>query len=223
MQIPDYYLKRPVVSREKNEDFDQLYRSILERDSTAEIDYTLKAPKWQFLCYLSDTKNILLHGSVNPAIEEFEPRQSIDADEFGNRRAIYAASDGIWAMFFALVDRTRVTSLVNTCCRIRQTEDRTPESYYYFSIDEEALPQHPWCSGMVYLLPKNTFEQQEAIELAGAQIEISQWASPVSVKPIAKIAVSPGDFPFLNKVNGHDPVVVSERASLNPNNFPWRD
>ena len=61
----------------------------------------------------------MLHGSGSPDIQEFEPRQSNDLAEFGNRRAVYAASDGIWPIYFAVVNRDGpVTSLVNSCARV---------------------------------------------------------------------------------------------------------
>lgn len=186
-----------------------------------EIDYSLTAPKWQFLCFLCDKKNLLLHGSSDPSIVEFEPRQSSDVDEFGNRRAVYAASDGIWPIYFAIVDRKRVTSLLNGCFGV--VDGGIREQYYYFSVDEDALPRCPWRNGMIYLLPRDTFEPQPRGHYRGLDIEIAQWASPVAVKPLAKIAVTPDDFPFLNQVNGHDPKLVSERASRSPDDFPWRN
>ena len=42
----------------------------------AEIDYKLQAPQWQFLCYLCDYKGLLMHGSGDPNIAEFEPRHA---------------------------------------------------------------------------------------------------------------------------------------------------
>lgn len=88
MQLPAYFLNRPVV--EAGPDtiaaFERLYREYVEPGTGKTIDYRLAAPKWQFLCYLGDNKNILLHGSAAPDISEFEPRQSNDTDEFGNRQ-----------------------------------------------------------------------------------------------------------------------------------------
>jgi hypothetical protein len=52
-----------------------------------EIDYRLAAPKWQFLCYLADTRDILLHGSGDSTIDIFEPRQSNDVNVFGKLMA----------------------------------------------------------------------------------------------------------------------------------------
>jgi hypothetical protein len=73
-------------------------------------------PRWQFLCYLADHKPIVLHGSGNPGLSEVEPRQTNDLNEFSNRRAIYAASDGIWPIYFAIRDREQhAMSLTNAC------------------------------------------------------------------------------------------------------------
>lgn len=52
----------------------------------------------QFLCHAADRGMLLLHGSGAPAIRRFEPRQPDDSSEFGNRRAVFAADDGLWPM-----------------------------------------------------------------------------------------------------------------------------
>ncbi|MDB5540334.1 MAG: hypothetical protein JWQ89_2061 [Devosia sp.] len=56
----------------------------------------------------------MLHGSTNPDIEVFEPRKSDDVNAFGDQTAVYAASDGIWPLYFAILDRQRYRmSLIN--------------------------------------------------------------------------------------------------------------
>ena len=109
MMLPDYWLTRPSVNVDEGiqNAFDELLHTTLSTDGCPTIEYTLPWPKWQFLCHLSDHHDIALHGSGNPQIHLFEPRQSNDLNEFGNQKAIYAASDGLWAMFFAIVDRER--------------------------------------------------------------------------------------------------------------------
>ena len=62
--------------------------------------------------------HVVLHGSGEPSIAQFEPRQPIDISAFGGQNAVYAAADGIWAMFFAIVDRERVPSVSNACMKI---------------------------------------------------------------------------------------------------------
>ena len=224
MELPAYYLRQPdlEISPATLAGFERLYRQHIEPGTGGEIPYDLEAPKWQFLCYLCDHKNILMHGSGVRDIAEFEPRQSNDTEEFGNRRAVYAASDGLWPMYFALVDRQKVTLLTNACFRVVEADGVKSEPYYYFSIDRDALPEFPWHDGTIYLLPGDTFEPQPLLEFRGFKAEVAQWASPVEVKPLAKLAVTPDDFPFLKDVNGHDPAYIYEKATSDPEGFPWR-
>src|SRR5690242_11648722 len=105
MQMPAHFLPQPEADwgAETLAAFERLYAQTVEPGKGAEIAYPLSAPKWQFLRYLAERKNVLIHGTGNPDIAEFEPRQSNDIEEFGNRRAVYAASDGIWALYFAVM------------------------------------------------------------------------------------------------------------------------
>ncbi|MGI8587348.1 MAG: hypothetical protein ACR2M0_06605 [Chloroflexia bacterium] len=226
MQLPRYFSKRPPVATDPATlaAFERLYAAAVMPGTGREIDYTLAVPKWQFLCWLTDTRDILLHGSGNGGIVEFEPRQSNDIEEFGNRSAVYAASDGIWPMFFAVMDRDRyVRSLTNACFRVVEAGGTLSEPYYFFSINGDALPHQPWRHGTIYLLPRGTFEQQPVQSSRGGQVEIAQWASLVPVRPLARLAVAPADFPFLSQIYAHDPALVRERAAREPDGFPWMD
>lgn len=220
--FPDYLLRRPAEATKVDvAAFERLYDELVAPGNGTEIAYRLTAPRWQFLCWLTDTKDVVLHGSGHPAIDEFEPRQADDVGEFGARRAVYAASDGIWPIYFAVADRHVVTSLVNGC--VRRAGDRTTETYYYFSVNREALAATPWHAGTVYVLPRDSFEAQPEDDWRGSRLASTQWASPVAVKPIARLAVTPGDFPFLDQVRGHDQDVVAVRAARDPDAFPWLD
>jgi hypothetical protein len=229
MYLPSHLSPRPDIdlSDEKVAAFERLFAEITERSKQGEIvdiEYDLPAPKWQFLNWLCDTKDVLVHGSGSPDIAEFEPRQSDDVFEFGNRRAVYAASDGIWAMYFAIVDRDGpVRSLMNACIRVINEDGSRSDPYYFFSINGDALPLEPWRQGTIYILPRDTFEQQPPSELRGTPYETQQWASPVAMKPIGKIAVGPEDFPFLSQMYPHDPEIMRERATRDPEGFPWFD
>jgi hypothetical protein len=225
VQLSAYFSRRPAPEpdADTSASFDRLFEETVEHGIGKEIDYKLQAPKWQFLSYVCDHKGILLHGSGNPDIEEFEPRQSNDIGEFGNRRAVYAASDGLWAMYFAIVDRDRyVTSLMNACFKVME-DGEWSEPYYLFSVNGDALAHEPWRRGTVYLLPRATFEQQPPGDYAGVKMAIEQWASLVQVKPLARLAVGPEDFPLLSKIYPHDPKVISTRAAQDPEGFPWMD
>jgi hypothetical protein len=236
MRLPNYFLPQPPASWDVDTtaSFERLLDAWVSPSgggggaaaaaaAGAEIPYTLAAPKWQFLSYVGASKNVVLHGSGDPSIGEFEPRKAQDVADFGNRRAVYATSDGIWAMYFAVVDRGKhVSSLVNACFRV-VTDSGAGPPYYYFSVNGDALPHHPWRAGTVYLLPRDTFELQPRLEYRGHEIAVAQWASAVAVKPLARLRVGPEDFPFLDRIVAHDPAVLRERARADPDGFPWHD
>ncbi len=133
MQPRPYFLQRPPVSEdvETLASFETLYYEQVAAGTGDLITYTLEAPKWQFLCYLTDTKDVLLHGSVQEDIAEFELRQAVDAYVFGNQRAIYAASDGIWPLYFAIVNTKRPKSIsrLNACSRLLDQTGRSSEPH----------------------------------------------------------------------------------------------
>ncbi len=226
MQLPDYFMPRPAANydAETIAAFEHLYATGVEHGSGAKIEYALTAPKWQFLCYLCDHKNLVMHGSGRADITEFEPRKANDVHKFGDRCAVYAAVDGLWAMYFAIVDRDKyVTSLVNGCFRVVETHGGMGKPHYFFSINGDAFSHNPWRKGMVYLLSGTGFEQQQRERYRGMEIEIPQRASLVPVRPLAKIVVCPEDFPFLAQIRGHNPATLQERALADPAGYPWLD
>jgi hypothetical protein len=203
--------------------FDALYSEAIQSNG-AEIDYRLAAPRWQFLCYLADTRNIVLHGSGNPDISVFEPRKSNDVNPFGDRSAVYAASDGLWPLYFAILDRANYPmTLVNTSLRVELGNGMRSDPYYFFSITREALEKRPFRPGTIYLLPRDTFEQQPPEQYGEWEIYLPQWASLVPVTPLVKLRVGPEDFPFIDQIRGHDDKVTFARATADPAGFPWLD
>ncbi len=170
------------------------------------------ALRWQFLCHLADARGFVLHGSGDPGIDVFEPRQAIDLTAFGNQKAVYAAGDGIWAMFFAIVDRDRVTSVTNACVRLADAAGNVSPPQYVFSISRSALPNRPWRSGTVYVLPGDSFTLQPPLRFGEFEVRIPQLASLVAVRPVARVAVEPADFPFLSQIRGHDDDRLAEYA-----------
>ena len=168
MKLPDYWMTRPGVDADESARaaFDVLLRTALDGGG-APIDYVLPWPKWQFLCHIADRHGIALHGSGDPNIALFEPRQPIDLTDFGNQKAIYAASDGLWAMFFAVVDRDRVGSITNACIRVSAEAGALDGPYYVFSVSQSALADRPWRTGTVYLLPRGCIHLPTARGLWG--------------------------------------------------------
>ena len=89
------------------------------------------------------------------------------------------------------------------------------------AVSEAALARRPWRSGTVYLLPGGSFEAQPPLAVGDVAVEPAQAASPVPVRPAAKLAVDPGDFPFLAQVRGHDDEQLRARMAADPAGFPW--
>ena len=215
-----YWLSRPEPDAAVRAEFDALLAAALAAGPGTAIDYRLAAPRWQFLCHVADHREAVLHGSSDPDITRFEPRQSNDILEFGNRKAVYAAADGLWAMFFAILDRPRRRmSLTNSCFRIVGEDGSVSEPYYYFAVNNEVLEQNQLSPGTVYLLPADRFEREPAYVEDGRPVFTAQAASLDPVEPLAKLAVEPADFPL--RIRGYDLATQLARVEADPGGFPW--
>jgi hypothetical protein len=224
--VPAYLEPRPPMPSDPATlaAFDALFAAAVLAGPTLPIDYRVAAPRWQFICHIADTHDIVLHGSGNPDIARFEPRQPHDITAFGNRNAVYAASDGLWPMFYAVLDRDRhALSMNNTSIQLVGEDGSASPPHYFFSITEAALAQAPWRRGSVYFLPRDTFDRQAPLVFGDQQVLIPQWASPVPVTPLARIEVGPEDFPLLATIRGHDDATMFARARRDPDGFPWLD
>lgn len=223
MQLPDYWLSRPAVdpAPDVRAAFDAVWRRALITGDCPFVEEVLPAPRWQFLCHLADVHGLALHGSGDPNIATFEPRQANDLGEFGNQKAVYAAGDGIWAMFFAVADRDRIPSVTNACVRLADAAGQVSAPRYVFSVSRSALPQHPWRAGTVYVLPGDTFMLQPPIRFGAYEVRIPQLASLVPVRPLARVTVDPTDFPFLGQIRTHDDDRLAEYARALETGAPW--
>ncbi|WP_062051396.1 hypothetical protein [Bacillus sp. JCM 19034] len=150
--------------------------------------YSGPYPLHLLLHYLITEKELLVHGSNLSDITTFEPRRQT---LFNGKpvTAVFASSDGIWSLFFAVVNRLEYEgSLKNLCILIGD------KRYYYFSLNRD-WSGPLWREGTIYLLPRCSFTQ------GGAKAE---WVSTVEVEPIVKLNVSPEDFIFRNQVKRHN-------------------
>lgn len=222
--LPDYWLQRPpmLIDPQTRSNFDQLYAIIKSDAKNTQIDYTFPVPKWQFLCYLADQQSVVLHGTGDPQIQVFEPRPSNDLNEFGAQTAVYAARDGLWAMFFAILDRSHYRMATsNACVQLVDQSGQVSEPRYVFSISQNALRQQPWRKGTVYLLPGDTFVNQPSLRFGPYEVRVPQLASLVPVKPLARLEVAPEDFPFLKDIRGLDDARLPEYGQAMQNGAPW--
>jgi len=179
----------------KQKSFGELFdNTLLDKGGNIPIiEYNLQYPKEDFLKFLVENKNVLLHGSPNKNLEILEIRQANDtAKKSGNKRAVYGVIDPVMAIFFAIQDRENINGIVES-----GTWDnlKTGKREYKFKILKN-IQENFWTAGMVYILDKNNFipEKDDTGHLSG------EWTSEVPVKPIAKIKITPDDFQYLDKV-----------------------
>ncbi len=221
-EVSSFLLPRPAfdLTAEKESAFGNLYRST---PAGGLVDYRLPYPKWQYLSHLCETRELVLHGSQLPDIGTVEPRQASDQRAFSNQRAIYATTDGIWVIYFAILDRRkyREMTLFNSCLRFRLSTERLSDPLYFFSITDSVLRMKPWCEGTVYILPRQTFEQEAPQQVQGTEIVFPHWIGRSPASPVAALRVGPEDFPFLSQIHGHDDEKLVRLSAADPSGFPW--
>ncbi|QKS72667.1 hypothetical protein FLK61_39325 [Paenalkalicoccus suaedae] len=194
MQLKSYILRTSRLLRQPRvtytDDEITAYKRLLSQTAEGTVEpiaYDALYPKHRFLQYVAERTDTVLHGSNNQDIRQFEPR---DSTLFTGQpiKAVFAANDGTWPLFFATQNRRDYHGSIRNIC-IKTDQAR----YYYFSVENRTTDE--WTDGTVYLLPKTTFKQ------GGIK---SEWVSEQPVKPYAKLAVTPEDFPFLEKVSYHE-------------------
>ncbi|EYB67823.1 hypothetical protein DEIPH_ctg032orf0069 [Deinococcus phoenicis] len=184
-------------------------------------------PRWIFLDGLA-RQGFLLHGSARGDLTGFEPRtpHDLSPDEFSKRTGVFAASDGLWAMMYALRDRSRVARMLNMALQVQEAGGGWSSMRYFLSL----APRGPAVTdgrdllspGFVYVLPPEGFEQMPPYGWPGlGTVREPHWVSPNPVRPRLCVPVMPGDFPL--PVRTHDAARVDALARLDPWGFPWLD
>ncbi|WP_420645106.1 hypothetical protein [Candidatus Leptofilum sp.] len=188
----------------KEADFAALLDEVLGGNGRP-LNYTLPYPKHEFLRYLAAQEKFIFHGSAKGDIEEFSTRRTSmelkDKSGRGNVQGIYGTHDGLWPLFFAVVNRSKLPGSIRNGVQYFQNDDGDEISVYNFSINQEWLDKEPWHSGTLYVLPRETFRRMPLSAAGGLS---NEWVSEVPVKPLVRIPISPEDFPFLDQVGGHD-------------------
>jgi hypothetical protein len=193
-------------SAEERLGFDALWEKTLGEGPNTLIDYRLPNPKVDFLNYLCDHCGYVAHGSPLPDLPMLEPiRHSWDVTEFGNRKIIFSTPDAVWAMWFAILDKGRAGSTSNACIRLG-SQSAGWIKYYHFSLPKNMQGQFPFAEGTIYLARSDCFPERHAmplLEFFGAEFE--EWGSDQPVKPVARLRISPLDFPYLDFVEYNMP------------------
>lgn len=189
---------------EKQAAFEGLLDAIQANPNGGWIEYHLPYPKHEFIQYVMGKDIFIFHGSNNREIEVFEPvRTSVelyDKAGSGNLQAVYGTHDALWSMFFSVVHRKELKGTIRNGVMYFHNQQGKQLAVYNFSVSSEQLPEKPWTEGTLYFLPRETFERQWLTPESPS----NEWTSPTPVKPIAKLSIRPEDFPFLDRISGHD-------------------
>ena len=186
MSDPLYVEAPPLkLTNEQAREFERQW----ERLKTGE-EYRSGRPKHEFLRWLVQTQPVLLHGSNNPAVDVFEPRDQRDFDDTPIH-AVFATHDGLWPIYFAIANRRFVRSLINDC-----VHENGGLARYFFSLGTEPIDADPWTTGTVYVLPRDGFSAGRT----GVE-----WTCPKPVVPLARVPIDPDEFPLLDDVHRHHP------------------
>jgi len=178
-------------------DFDETADALL-RGEHAE----LPAGRLDFLRWLGETRGVVFHGSQrNDLVELSTERRSRDATEWGNQQAVYASSNPVWAIYFAVLRRdngwrgTRNGSMGIAGRR-----------FYFFVHNRGSQSPERFGPGSLYILPLDSFVAEQWL------VDTAHLVSHVPVRPLARIDVTPEDFPFRDRIGyyrAREPIWIS--------------
>jgi len=177
--------------------FDEVADALLRGD-----DVALPAARLDFLRWLGEARGVLFHGSQrNDLVELSTERKSHDATEWGNQQAVYASSDPVWAIYFAVLRRddgwegTRNGSLGVGGRR-----------FYFFVHNHGSQSPERFGPGSLYMLPPDGFVAEQWL------VDTAHLVSHAPVRPLARIDVTPEDFPFRDRIGYYrdrEPIWIS--------------
>lgn len=175
---------------ERSRAFEALIASAQDRDGLVEVARS-PYPVHEFLTYLVDRHNLLLHGSNHTTLTLLEPQQARDLDT--ELLAVVACDDGIWPLFYAVVNRDQVDGVVTACTHIGRGSRR--RRFYVSAVYGDPAAPATWTDGVVYALPRTGFRREWG----------NEWVSSAPVQPRLRIPVQPTDYPLRHTVVGLAP------------------
>ncbi|MGZ4371632.1 MAG: hypothetical protein ACXVRK_04830 [Gaiellaceae bacterium] len=185
-------LPPPVVGPEAEAGFAQAADALLAGDAIA-----VPEPRLDFLRWLAQSRPVVFHGSPRDDLSELSTeRQSRDATAWGNQQAVYASTDPVWAIYFACLRRDKGWTGTKNGSMGQAGGPLYPRRYFFLHNRGSASPDRLG-AGSLYLLSPTGFVADEP--LAGA-IDTAHLVSHEPVKPLARLDVTPDDFPFADRI-----------------------
>ena len=183
----------------------ELADGILRNRDGRSLEWHHPWPKWRFVEWLSRRGQFVFHGSPLADLDSFLPRRNsveiMDQGGTGNRAAVYGTPFGLWAMWFAVLDRPKLKGSIRNGVMTWPDRSGNPVDLYRFTVHKDFVGTNIWRTGTLYLFSPSDFEP---IPFYPGGPASNEWASTSQLKPLARLTVDPADFPFLNQVGGHD-------------------
>jgi hypothetical protein len=154
-------------------------------------------PRLDFLRWLAGNRPVVFHGSPRYDLQELSiERRSRDTTSWGNQQAVYASTDPVWAIYFACLRRDRGWTGTRNGSMGLAGGPLYPRRYVFLHNRGSASPDR-FGPGSLYLLSPAGFVADEP--LAGA-IDTAHLVSREPVRPLARLDVTPADFPFRDRI-----------------------
>jgi hypothetical protein len=155
--------------------FAGIWKTTIEGKAIA-VRYESDRPKHEFLQYLVDRHDVVLHGTNEAQLATLHPSRAGGVPAEQALTAVYATDSAPETIFFAILDRAQVGSFSSSTYGQEYAVDKFAD-------------QAPWRPGTVYILPRASFERVSGY-----------WVSNEAVAPLSSLAVAPPDFPYLEIV-----------------------
>jgi hypothetical protein len=185
-------LPPPVVDPETEARFTAVADALLADDPVE-----VPEPRLDFLRWLAESRPVVFHGSPRGDLQELSTeRRSRDTTAWGNQQAVYASTDPVWAIYFACLRRDRGWTGTRNGSMGLAGGPLYPRRYCFMHNRGSASPDR-FGPGSLYLLSPTGFVADEP--LAGA-IDTAHLVSHEPVWPLARLDVTPADFPFRDRI-----------------------
>lgn len=185
-------LPPPVVDPEAEARFAAAADALLAGETIA-----VPEPRLDCLRWLAQNRPVVFHGSQRDDLRELSTeRQTRDATAWGNQQAVYASTDPVWAIYFACLRRNGGWTGTRNGSLGRAGGPLYPRRYFFLHNRGSASPER-FGAGSLYVLPSTGFVADKP--LAGA-IDTAHLVSREPVKPLARLDVTPEDFPFRDRI-----------------------
>lgn len=181
--------------------------------------------RWQFLRWL-EPRGVLFHGSPQSGLTVFKPRapHDLSADDFSKRTGVFATSDALWALMYALRDRRRARRMLNAALQVQQAGGWSGTGYFLSLApqpDVTVTRGHELLApGVVYVLPPDGFDLMPPYDWLGqGRVREPHLLCPHPVRALMAVPVTPADFPLTVRL--HDADRVDAHCAADPWGFPW--